>query len=281
MLFSWVTSKLCSLFTGSLWDLTFTFLHSFELLFHCSSLPTQTHLAFLFRTMTTGQPEYYDYSLKGMLDAVHGPCQLISQFSRNMQRPVCNSGVLSQTKTQPSLSLEVCCAMLAKCHQESCHLKLWSSQNISNNSKTGMEKALKALRSHALKSPSSLTVVRALGPLLVLQFNETTLRIIFLWKSRRNEKHIKVFQTFTEHPYRSLVLARFSLSLSRTLRSYQLTSHTCLCFQWRHQHIPCLMKMQIRPPLHNVNCVVLCISRTAYMRASSIYRYRYPKEMFL
>lgn len=70
------------------------------------------HLAFSFTTATTGQSEYCDYSLKGMLDAVHGLCQLISQFSRNMQRPVCNIGVLSQTKTQPSLSLEVCCAML-------------------------------------------------------------------------------------------------------------------------------------------------------------------------
>lgn len=96
-------------------------LHSFELLFPCNSLPTQMHLAFLFTTVTTGRSEYCDYSLKGMLDAVHGLHQLISQFSRNMQRPVCNIGVLSQTKTQPSLSLEVCCAMLAKCHQESCH----------------------------------------------------------------------------------------------------------------------------------------------------------------
>lgn len=77
--------------------------------------------SFSFTTVTTGLSEYCDYSLKGMLDAAHGLHQLISQFSRNMQRPVCNNGVLSQTKTQPSLSLEFCCAMLAKCHQESCH----------------------------------------------------------------------------------------------------------------------------------------------------------------
>lgn len=105
-------------FVGLNFYICYTALSSFSIVAACQH---RTHSAFLFRTMTTGQPEYSDYSLKGMLDTVHGPCQLISQFSRNMQRPVCNTGVLSQRKPQPSLSLEVCCAMLAKCHQESCH----------------------------------------------------------------------------------------------------------------------------------------------------------------
>lgn len=61
-----------------------TALRSFPIVAACQ----QTHLAFLFRNLTTGQPPYCDYLLKGMLDAVYGPCQPISQFSRNMQQPV-------------------------------------------------------------------------------------------------------------------------------------------------------------------------------------------------
>lgn len=38
-------------------------------------------------------------------------------------------------KTQPGLSLEVCCAMFAKYQQQSSHWKLWTSQDISETAR--------------------------------------------------------------------------------------------------------------------------------------------------
>lgn len=144
-------------------------------------------------------------------------------------------------KAQPRISLEVCCAMLAKCHQRSCHQKLWPAQDTSNNGRAGMEKSLKALRSQALKHLPLSLQWENVG--CRLSYSSVRPRCGFHFSA--NLQRFGNLLRFSQHlaSYWSLAHARSFLGLL----SYPLTSHTYPCFKKGYKCMPDLTKMQFPP----------------------------------